>query len=75
AGSKRVTSWNSDMKYLSVFEAGVAPVRANRAATGKTANDRCRPRKNWIVLNVEPIALAFKANVLHRVKPLTMPID
>ncbi|MGF6518667.1 hypothetical protein ABH912_006133 [Pseudomonas sp. BT76 TE3572] len=50
--------------------------------TGRTGQQRERPQttdvargKNWIVLNVEPIALAFKANVLHRVKPLTMPID
>ncbi|CAI8952734.1 conserved hypothetical protein [Pseudomonas sp. IT-P258] len=32
-------------------------------------------RKNWIVLNVEPIASAFKANVLHRAKPLPTPFD
>jgi hypothetical protein len=29
--------------------------------------------KNWIALNVEPIAIAFKVNVLHWAKPLTMP--
>ncbi|MFD2883274.1 hypothetical protein ACFS4T_12085 [Pseudomonas lini] len=31
--------------------------------------------KNWIVLNVEPIAIAFKANVLHQVEPLTTSLN
>jgi len=31
--------------------------------------------KNWIVLNVESIARAFKANVLHPLMSLTRSID
>jgi hypothetical protein len=47
--------------------------------TGRNEKGRKRPGvargKNWIVLNVESIALAFKANVLHPLKSLTTPID
>ncbi|WP_338585789.1 hypothetical protein [Pseudomonas sp. MAG733B] len=52
------------------------------ALAGENRHERERPQttdvargKNWIALNVEPIAIAFKANVLQRVKPLTTPID
>ncbi|WP_223454265.1 MULTISPECIES: hypothetical protein [unclassified Pseudomonas] len=58
------------MKYLWITLAG---------KTGTNEKDRKRPtvarRKNWIVLNVEPIASAFKANVLHHAKPLPTPFD
>ncbi|CAI8862064.1 hypothetical protein [Pseudomonas sp. IT-P291] len=58
------------MKYLWITLAG---------KTGTNEKDRKRPmspeEKNWIVLNVEPIASAFKANVLHPVKPATRSID
>jgi len=50
--------------------------------TGRTGQQRERPQttdvargKNWIVLNVEPIASAFKANALHHAKPLPTPFD
>ncbi|MFM9487731.1 MULTISPECIES: hypothetical protein [Pseudomonas] len=57
------------MKYLWITLAG---------KTGTNEKDRKRPmspEKNWIVLNVEPIASAFKVNVLHRAKPLPTPFD
>jgi hypothetical protein len=47
----------------------------SRAATERPQTTDVARGKNWIVLNVEPIALAFKAIVLHQVKPLTVRID
>ncbi|MGY2262496.1 hypothetical protein [Pseudomonas sp. SDO55104_S430] len=48
---------------------------AQPAGTGKPQTTRVVAGKSGIVLNVEPIAIAFKANVLRPLKSLITPID
>jgi hypothetical protein len=66
-----VTSWNSDIQNLWV--------RAWPGKPDSNEKDRKRPmspeEKTGIVLNVAPIARAFKANVLQPLKSLTQAID
>ncbi|UZE14015.1 MULTISPECIES: hypothetical protein [Pseudomonas] len=59
------------MKYLWVRTLHGQTDRSEKGRKRLTSPEE----KNWIVLNVEPIARAFKANVLHPSKSLTMPID
>jgi hypothetical protein len=58
-----------------MYTSDIAPARSNRQQRERPQTTHVARGKNWIVLNVVPIARAFKANVLHPLKSLMPTFD